>query len=246
MQLAFGPGSVWGVPLGATPTPVRLALAKSSGLNFSSQIKGAYGANVFAKALGRGTTTVKGTLECEALSLATISDLFLNGVVTTGGILVADDEAGTVPASSTYVVTVSNAATFVKNLGVKYTATGLRLTRVASVSAVGQYSVDESTGVYTFYSGDASAAVKISYRYTAVAGSKATLNNYLQGNPNSFQAVMMRRFQANMEVITLNSVLADGYDDTAGQDAFTNPKLTFQAATDDSDVLGTIAMAEYQ
>jgi hypothetical protein len=244
MQLAFGPGAIWGIPNIANPTPIRMALAKSSALSFNGQVKAAQGAGVYAKALGRGAVAVKGTLEMEALSLRTLSDLFLNGGAASGEINIALDETGTVPASSPYTVQVVNHATFVRDLGVKYAATGQPLICVASAPAQGQYSF--SAGTYTFASADSGVAVRTSYEYTtASSGETVTLSNYMQGCPNPFTAVLMRSYQSSQEIVTLNNVLADSYDDTAGQDAFAMPKLTFQAATDSSDTLGTISMAEY-
>jgi len=74
------------------------------------------------------------------------------------------DEAGTIPATpGPYTITVAEAATFVEDLGV--TKGGTPLTRVASAPAASQYSVNETTGVYTFSATDESDAVVISYRY---------------------------------------------------------------------------------
>jgi hypothetical protein len=188
--------------------------------------------------------SVKGTLEMEALSLRTLSDLFLNGTASAGETNIALDEAETVPSSSPYTLQVVNHATFTRDLGVKYAATGEPLVCVASTPAQGQYSV--SAGTYSFASADSGVAVKTSYEYAnASSGETVTLGNYMQGCPNPFTAVLMRSYQSTQEIVTLNNVLADTYDDTAGQDAFTMPKLTFQAATDSTDTLGTISMAEY-
>jgi hypothetical protein len=242
MQLAFGPGAIWGIPNLATPTPIRLALAKSSALSFTGQLKTAQGGGVYARALGRGAVSVKGTLEMEALSLRTLSDLFLNGTVAAGENAIALDEAGSVPASGP--LQVVNHATFLRDLGVKYAANGQALVCVGANPVQGQYSV--ASGAYTFSAADSGAAVRTSYEYAnSASGATVTLANYPQGCPNPFSAVLMRAYQGSQEIVTLNNVLADSYDDTAGQDSFTTPKLTFQAATDASDTLGTISMAEY-
>jgi len=49
--------------------------------------------------------------------------------------------------------------------------------------------VNTSTGVYTFYSGDASAAVYISYSYT-LASVGETVTNSSAGAANAFQTIM--------------------------------------------------------
>ena len=58
---------------------------------------------------------------------------------------------------------------------------------MTSVAAVGQYSVNSSTGVYTFYSGDASAAVAITYSSTVTGGQNIVVANQLLGYTPTFQ-----------------------------------------------------------
>ena len=74
-------------------------------------------------------------------------------------------ENRTIPATpGPYTITVNEAASFEQDLGV--TLSGSPLTKVSGSPASGQYSVNESTGVYTFNSAQQNAAVVISYRYT--------------------------------------------------------------------------------
>jgi hypothetical protein len=76
-----------------------------------------------------------------------------------------EDEAQTVPASVSYTITPTQPyGNFVQDDGVTL-ANGTALTKVTGSPATGQYSVS-STGVYTFNSAQASAAVLISYSYT--------------------------------------------------------------------------------
>jgi len=80
--------------------------------------------------------------------------------------VLATDELSIVPFSGPYNVTVQNAAVFKKDLGVKYSPSGVGFTSVSgSPAAAGQYHYAGS-GVYNFYSGDAGAAIVISYEYT--------------------------------------------------------------------------------
>lgn len=83
----------------------------------------------------------------------------------------ANKEAQTIPASGPYTVAVTNAAAFIADLGVINAGTSAPFTKVTGApTASGEYGV--SAGVYTFYSADASTAVKISYTYgTSVSGS---------------------------------------------------------------------------
>ena len=77
-------------------------------------------------------------------------------------------EAHTVPSTGPYTVTVSHVASNV-NYSVNYASGGAPLTKVATPTVAGQYSV--SGGTYTFSSADASAAVDINYSYTLTFGS---------------------------------------------------------------------------
>ena len=74
-------------------------------------------------------------------------------------------ETLTVPATTTYTVTVAKAASFTDDLGVVDIATGAPMTEVAAspgpANTGGQYSV--SNGVYTFNAHDASKKVGIAY-----------------------------------------------------------------------------------
>jgi len=101
-----------------------------------------------------------------------MSNLFFSDPVTTGILLMAYREPGAVPPTTTYTITVVNAAHFVTDYGVSYAATGVPLQDVGagSLTAAGQYKVDVATGVYTFDASDASALVIISYEYSSPPG----------------------------------------------------------------------------
>jgi hypothetical protein len=71
------------------------------------------------------------------------------------------------PASGPYTVTANEAATFVLDAGVLYTATALPLAKVATAPNQGQYSVS-AAGVYTFNAADAGAAVTLFYGASGV------------------------------------------------------------------------------
>ena len=76
---------------------------------------------------------------------------------------VIQNEAQTVPASGTYIVTANQPhGTWAVDQGVTY-ANGTALTLVTGTPSTGQYTA--AKGVYTFAAGDASQAVLISYSY---------------------------------------------------------------------------------
>jgi len=82
------------------------------------------------------------------------------------------DEAGAVPAVTTYTITLAKSATaVVGSETVRFADTGVYLTRVASAPATGQYSI--ASGVLTFAAADASKNVLTDYRYTVADGNMA-------------------------------------------------------------------------
>jgi hypothetical protein len=87
-----------------------------------------------------------------------------------------DAEPHNVPASAAFTITVTNAATFLLDLGV--TLAGTPLTKVSGAPATGQYA--EVAGVYTFNAAQHGAAVIITYHYTSdPAGYTITLPNLI-------------------------------------------------------------------
>ena len=79
-------------------------------------------------------------------------------------------EPHTVPASGPYTITVKNAKTgfAIVDMGVTY-ANGTTLTAVSGTpTAAGQYSVNTTTGVYTFDSADAGQNVIANYAWTTI------------------------------------------------------------------------------
>lgn len=94
------------------------------------------------------------------------------GATVTAGTTVtmpAIGEKATVPATSTYTVTLVNAATAVAaSVKVYYADTGVLLTLEATTPATGKYTY--AAGVLTFAVGDASKNLVIDYQYTSTTG----------------------------------------------------------------------------
>ena len=184
----FGSGVLIATPSSANPTPVEFGVLQEVSLDFSSTIKPLMGQFQMPVAQARGALKISGKAKFAELNGPVFSSLFFGATPTKGQFLWAYNEAGSVPAVSTYTVTVTNSSTWTSDLGVKYATTGLSFTRVASAPTVGQYSV--AAGVYTFAAADASAAVLISYQYsqtTSGSGSYITIGNPLMGVTPNFQ-----------------------------------------------------------
>ena len=238
--LVFNSGLAYMVDSDAVPTPTNIKILQSANLDLKASLKELFGQNILPVAVGRSQIKVSGKIKFADYQPRLFRDFF-GSSMSAGETLIAPAEAGTVPGSSTYTVTVTNSATWVTDLGVRYAATGIPLTRVASVAAVGQYSV--AAGVYTFYSGDASANVLIDYTYTlSTAGETVTLSNTSAGAATTFKTVLGGSYNGLQTNFIINACAYEslkGYDSKLGD--FAMPELDFAAFADSTGTLGTIS-----
>lgn len=182
----FGSGVMTITPSGSVPTPINIGLLQEGSWEVSQSNKPLYGQYVDPIAIGAGTRKWTGKAKVARLSGQVLNAILFGGTLSSGYTDTAYED-GTVPGSVAYTITVSGGANFSADQGVFYAATGLPLKRVASVSAAGQYSVNTSTGVYTFNSTDANAKVVICYNYTvAGSGQSIVIPRKLLGSTLSF------------------------------------------------------------
>ncbi|MEN6476127.1 MAG: hypothetical protein ABFD81_19085 [Syntrophaceae bacterium] len=250
MQYEFGSGVLWGIPkqslTGSTitvPTPVLFGAIQDVTIDIAWTKKELFGMYQFPLAVARGTAKI----DCKAKSAALSAGLFnliFGETLSTGEIKGAFQEAGTIPGSSSYVVTVTNSANFVTDLGVTYALTGLPMTRVSgSPAAAGEYSV--TSGVYTFHADDKSLGVLISYTYTSSAapGKNFTINNQLLGQAPIFQVVLNQSYQGNIQNIQLFSCMSTKLTLATKLEDFMIPEFDFSAFANSAQQVGSISLA---
>jgi hypothetical protein len=183
--LQFGAGVVLATPISGTgnpptnPTPLGLGVLQNVKMTLGADIKTLFGQSQWAVDSAVGKRSIKGTFELAQISNILMSQLFFSDATAAGvsETTTYPGEAHTVPSTSPYTVTVTNASPGpIVDWGVTYTSTGQPLTNVgsASLTAAGQYKVNLTTGVYTFYSADEGAAVLINYQWP-VSGTGDTL-----------------------------------------------------------------------
>ena len=179
--LMFGSGVALAAPQPSSgnpapnPTPLALGVLQNIKLTLGADIKSLYGIDQWAVDTAIGKRSIKGSFEFAQISNLLMSQLFFGDGTDAGSVITTTypGEAHTVPASSTYTITVTNEAlTPLVDYGVTYASSGISLVDIgsASLTAAGQYKVDLSTGVYTFDSADASADVLINYSWTPASG----------------------------------------------------------------------------
>ena len=245
-QYGFGAGTLIAIPNLSVPTPTQFGALQDVEIDFDFTTKELYGAYQFPLAIGRGQAKITGKASIAQIRTRVYNDIFFNepSEPSADQVIMALAEAHSVPASSTYTVTVTNAADYINDLGVTYAVGGNQLMRVASVAAAGEYSVDIATGVYTFYSADASAALLFNYQYTVDSGVTMTITNQLLGASPTFSINLQNTFDGNILTMTLNKCISSKLTFPFKQVDFVMNDFEFSAFADDSGNIGTISASQ--
>jgi len=229
----FGAGTLWGFPSGgntaANPTPMKFGTLQDVSLDISGDVKQLYGQKQFPEAVARGKCKITGKSKFAAINGKMLNDLFFGQTMGTGMITTALDEAASIPTTP-FQITVSHAANFKQDWGIRFVTTGLPLTRVVSGPTAGQYSVNTATGVYTFAAADTGAAVLISYTWTnAAAGTQLNITNQLMGFAPTIQVLLENVYNGNQFNVLLYSVVASKLTFATKQEDFIIPEFDFEA-----------------
>jgi hypothetical protein len=182
----FGAGFVFGVPtagnLAATPTAQQFLTIQEASMDITREPKELRGNLQAPDDVAASDVKITGKISIGRMDLNTLNQLFFAETVGANPEACSPNEAGTIPSSSVYTITVVNSAAWTEDLGVRYASDGSKLTNVgsASLTAAGQYKV--AAGVYTFDVADAGLGVLISYLYTNTAGGiEVIMTNRPQG-----------------------------------------------------------------
>ena len=245
--LAFNSGVAYMVDADTNPTPTNFHIVQSASVDLKANVKELFGQNILPVAVGRSSVKVSGKLKFADYQPRFIRDFIggaNNSLMSAGQTLIAVDEAGSVPGSSAYTIQVTNHSTYVLDLGVRYSTTGIPLTRASSASGAGIYSLDASTGTYTFNSADANAAVLINYTYTSSsAGDTVTLANTAAGAATTYEVVLGSSYNGLQTNLLLYAVTPTGlkvYDTKIGD--FSMPEFDFSAFCNSAGNLGIISI----
>jgi hypothetical protein len=243
-QFSFGSGSLFGINTDTPAQAVKFGALQDVDLEFTFTTKELSSGYQFPVAVGRGKSKITGKAKIGQFRADVMNYLFFGVAAATGQIKTAIDETGTIPApAGPYTITVANSATWTVDLGVFGVASGVPMVRVASSPTTGQYSV--SAGVYTFAAVDTGLAVTISYQYTAAAtGKLITISNQLLGLSPTFKVVLNNTFRSKDLTVTLNSCMSSKLTIPTKLEDFTISEFDFEAMADNSNVIGTISVAE--
>ena len=188
---AFGPGILIVTRTDIANAPaVNVGFVQEFSIDTTATNKELYGQKKFPLIVAQGTIKATGKFKAAVLSGLAWNNVMFGQSFASGGFAWNIDEAQAVPATP-FTVTVTDAATFDFDLGVKYAATLLPLQRVAAgAEAAGKYSVTitgVNKGKYVFAAADTLAAMLITYTKTTVAGQSLVVSNTMIGSTPTFQ-----------------------------------------------------------
>lgn len=190
----------------ANATPALFGVLQEVTVDFSFTNKLLRGQNQAPVDVARADLAITAKAKVARINAVMFNNVFFGQTLTlASGIAEAINES----AVAATTITVANAATFVSDEGVLYgsgAANGQQLDRVASAPTVGQYSVVETTGVYTFAASDGGKTMLINYKYGATNMRKITGVNQLQGAGPVFRLSLSNQFKGGV----MNLVLYQG------------------------------------
>lgn len=246
MQYFFGSGSLYGRQTGVSnPTPIRFGAVQDVGVDFAFENKELFGQYQFALYVARGQAKITGKAKFGQMFGAAFNNLFFGETsLGTTPVFTSVDESQTVTAN---IATVTNNGNYVQDLGVLNTATGIIMARVASApSGSGNYSVNETTGVYTFNSAMNNVIVAITYDYNGAAGAGTMITgvNQLAGTSPQFLMVLSGSLGGKLMRLRLNACMANKLAIGTKMSDYTLPEFEFQGFADVSGNWGQWSFSE--
>lgn len=241
-QINFGVGSLILRRNDVTyPTPVPIGILQDANFDFSFAQKDLVGQNQLAVDVARGQQKLTCKAKFARVFSGAYDTFFGQGVTPSAGVQFALGEAHTV-GSTTQQVT--NHSTFVADLGVFYASTGVQLTRVAPSSEVtGSYSVNESTGTYTFAVAD-EVALKFNYEYTVSSLNQLVLTNQLMGTGPRFSVYMTTLYLGNYVNFVFNNATSEKLANPFKNTDYLMQELDFSIMADAAGNIGSMTFSQ--
>src|ERR1700679_457760 len=187
--IGFGAGFLYAAPQTTSgnpapnPTPHQVAIVQNVKFTIAGDIKSLFGSNQYPGDTAVGKRNIKGSFEFGQITNNIMSQLFFADAVSTGVVPTITDPATAIPGTP-FQITPVNASHFIQDFGVVNATTGVPLALHATPTT-GQYSVNTSTGVYTFAAADTGNLVLITYSWadTAVGNTMVAGNHQMGWGP---------------------------------------------------------------
>ena len=247
MQLIFGIGALWGTRSDVAGVgPDQFAVLQDNSIDFSFEVKELYSQLGYPIDIARAKGKVTGKAKVARVFANLYADIFFGEVAVANEDNVSENESHTLATNS---VAVTNATSFVADLGVYYNAQGnYRFQFVTGApSAAGQYTTG-TNGEYTFFTGDIGASVSISYVYTDTSGKTITINNHFMGYTPTFIGTFyqQRATQGSSGQLTLrlNECVSNHLSIPSRIDDYAIQDFDFQAFSNYANIIGTLSTSE--
>jgi hypothetical protein len=248
LNIQFGSGVLYGNPVAgnqpANPTPFKFGVLQEVIVDFKGDLKKLFGQYQLAVATARGKieTTIKGKLAVFDVNM--LNQLYFGqpaANVTQGYNLIVDGEAHN---NTTAVVTNTP---IVADWGVVDAVTGadyLNQPNLAAVVTTGEYSVNLTSGTYTFNS---NVSVKISYSYfnNTNTGTTVVLANQLMGYAPELKMLLYNKFRNKYLAVQLNDVTLGSISIPTKLEDFWISDFDGSANADATNTLGQLMMDNF-
>lgn len=230
----FGIGGLFANPNGGNLAvgsgPVQFGTIQEASLEMTQKLVSLMGQNKWPDDVAPSDMKGSGKSGTARINLELFNNLFFADSIETGMSQIANNEPHTIPATpGPYTIVVTNASPGpIIDLGVVHAADFSPLDLVASGPTTGQYSVNPSTGTYTFAAADTGVAVLISYEFP-VPGSGRTLTavNHIQGYGPKFEMFLLESYQGS-NAIHLYSCRASKFSRPLKRDNYEIPDFEFE------------------
>ena len=240
----FGAGRLFLAPISGVGPSFEFATLQDVSVDFTQDIKMLTGSYDSPDVAARGKMKTDIKAKFGLINMAMLNAAYLGATVVAGATLLQMNEAGTVPASTTYTIVAGQfsgsgvVAGSLVDLQVRYAATGALMTNSGAVAPVqGQYQFTPSTGTYTFAAADASVAVLLTYRYTTSATTSGTTYQrkaQLMGSTLYFQLFLYNSFNGTQQNMLFYRAMAGKLSNLSGSknDDFSVPELDISVFND--------------
>lgn len=245
IQIQFGVGNLTLTRTDvAYSTPTKFGVIQDVEIDFDFTNKMLIGQSQFPVDVARADGKITGKAKIANILSRGINDAFFGQTLGagTGGVVYTPNEAHTVAATTQQV---TNHVGFIADQGVFYASSGMPLQQVAPGSeATGKYSVNASTGTYTFAVGDEVALI-FNYTYqSTTAASQISIANQLMGSSPVFSMLLSGLYKGNTQNLVLNAAVATKLTFPLKNTDYQINDLEFSAYADANGNLGTITMTQ--
>ena len=227
----------------AYSTPTQFGVIQDVEIDFDFTNKMLVGQNQFPVDVARGEGKIAGKAKVANIYARGVNDAFFGQTLTTaGGVVYTQNEAHTV---ATTTLQVTNHTGFIADQGVFYASSGVQLVQVAPGSeAAGKYSVNNTTGTYTFNVADEVALV-FNYTWQSTTGaSEISIANQLMGTSPVFSMLLAGTYKGNSIAIKLNAAISTKLTLPFKNTDYAIQDFEFSAYADAAGNIGTITLTQ--